>query len=74
MCEPNDLCCNCRDIRSGNLSAYEFCGTDESFVIVRQHERKIVENIELSSCLEGQQVTATDIAKVKKNSRTVSSM
>ena len=41
------------------------------FVIVRQHERKIMEEIMLSSRLQGQQVTVTDIAKVKKNSRTV---
>ena len=41
------------------------------FVIVRQHERKVVENIELRSRLQGQQVTVTEIAKVKKNSRTV---
>ena len=41
------------------------------FVIVRQHERKIMENIELRSRLQDQQVTASDIAKVKKNSRTV---
>ena len=39
------------------------------FVIVCQHERKVVENIELRSRLQGQQVTVTDIAKVKKNSQ-----
>ena len=44
------------------------------FVIVRQHERKVVEDIMLSSRLQDQQVTVTDIAKVKKNSRTVLSM
>ena len=41
------------------------------FIIVRQHERQVVENIELRSRLQGQQVTVTEIAKVKKNSRTV---
>ena len=41
------------------------------FVIVRQHERKILENIELRSRLQDQQITVTDIAKVKKNSWTV---
>ena len=41
------------------------------FVIVRQYERKVVENIELRSRLQGQQVTVTEIAKVNKNSRTV---
>ena len=44
------------------------------FVIVRQHERKVVEDIMHSSRLQDQQVTVTDIAKVKKNSRTVLSM
>ena len=44
------------------------------FVIVRQHERKVVEDIILSSRLQDQQVTVTDIAKVKKNSRAVLSM
>ena len=39
------------------------------FVIVCQHERKVVENIELRSRLQGQQVTVTEIAKVKKNSQ-----
>ena len=41
------------------------------FIIVRQHERKVAENIELKSRLQDQQVTVTEIAKVKKNSRTV---
>ena len=41
------------------------------FIIVRRHENKVVENFVLSSRLQGQRVTATDIAKVKKNSRTV---
>ena len=39
--------------------------------IVRQHERKVVENIELKFRLQREKVTASDIAKVKKNSRTV---
>ena len=44
------------------------------FVIVRQHERKIVQDIMVSSRLRGQQVTVADISKIKKNSRTVLSM
>ena len=51
-----------------------FVAQIKAFVIVRQHERKLVEDILLSSRLHGQQDTATNIAKVKKNSRTVLSM
>ena len=41
------------------------------FVTVRQHERKVVEKMELTCRLQDQQVTASDITKVKKNSWTV---